>query len=136
MIVILGLALGAAMILTSGSSDSLEQTMMLAIVILTFMVFVLIMCVYLPLAFKLGYIRAATINRFLFLGIFAIFGAGPIVFSKAAKGKVKLSAQQLDGFISSLDPVLTLIVLVGFILLVYIVSMELSLRFYKKRMLY
>lgn len=66
---LLFLALGNAISGGNMANASSEASNLISIV--TLLVFVIMLSIYLPLAFKLGYIKAVGINTFLFIGIFA-----------------------------------------------------------------
>lgn len=102
--------------------------------------FLILMSIYLPLAFKLGYIRAAGINKFIFLGIFA-FGISAGALLKTYGGKLdQLVSPEFKssviGFVQGLNPysVLILVLVIG--MLIFIASMRISVRFFNKRELF
>jgi ABC-2 type transport system permease protein len=104
----------------------------LAIVI----VFVVMLSVYLPLAFKLGYIKAAGINRFIFLGLFAFFGAASVAIGGLRGGETAESVGNMDAFLSSLNLNAMILLLIAAGLLIYICSMWLSAALFRKRDLF
>lgn len=108
------------------------------IVICTGLVFLVLMSVYLPLAFKLGYIKAVNINRFIFLGIFALFGAVPAILQMKGnnpQGPFPWMVQ-IKSFIESIGPVWMITLFILFSACIYVSSMYISIRLFRKRQLF
>lgn len=125
------LALGN--VISGGNAANESSGASILISIATMFVFVIMLSVYLPVAFKLGYIKAAGINRFLFIGIFAFFGAGSAAVAGLFKGKSAEYVNNLDAFLSSLNLNTVLAIIIVAALLVYLGSMRLSAAFFRKR---
>ncbi|MGI6669914.1 MAG: ABC-2 transporter permease [Acetivibrionales bacterium] len=104
----------------------------------TSLVFMLIMSVYLPMAFKFGYIKAVNINRFVFLGTFMLFGAIPAI--SRLKGDNQQGSfpwmEQVELFIESIGPEWLIALFILFCACIYVLSMCLSIRFFRKRQLF
>lgn len=98
--------------------------------------FIIMVSVYLPLAFKLGYIKAVGINKFIFIGMFAIFGALGIAAGSIFKGNPPEFLGRLDAFLSSLDAGVVGFLFGIIILIIYAISMKISIRFFRKRDLF
>ena len=105
-----------------------------------FMVFAVMVSVYLPLAFKFGYIKAAGINRFILLGLTAFIGVITAVLAAVLKNKEesdiprKLAALNLS--LSSMNVLVILGCFVLFVLIIYLASMRISIKFFRKRVLF
>lgn len=108
------------------------------IVICTGLVFMILMSVYLPLAFKLGYIKAVNINRFIFLAIFVLFGAVPAIFQMTGDGSQESFPWilQVKSFVESIDPVWLLALFILFSVCIYVFSMYMSIKLFRKRQLF
>ena len=138
------IALCAVMILITGSVDvilhSAVEPAALIIMACIFLVFMLMISVYLPLAFKLGYIKAAGINRFVFLGIFGVFGGVTAALAAILKNKgtsgIPQKLEALNAKLSLMDPVLIFTALVLFVVILYFISLSLSIRFFRRRVLF
>jgi len=102
-----------------------------------FLFYVILMSVYMPIGFRLGYIKAVNINRFIFLGIFILFG-----FLSALMGNLARQQQgpgPAEGAMilpADMSPVLVMALFAVVTFLLYIVSMKVSVVFYKKRELF
>lgn len=135
-IIVLSLLMFLLSVFTDLIAYSAYEPAILIILAATSAVMVLMLAIYLPLAFKLGYIRAAGINRFLFLGVFAFFGAVSFALTGVMKGKSPDYFQKLDMSLSGLNPALILVVLIIFSLLVFLLSMAISVKLFRKRLLF
>ncbi|MGE5613794.1 MAG: ABC-2 transporter permease [Bacillota bacterium] len=102
------------------------------------LLFLLLMSIYLPMAYKLGYIKAVNINRFVFLGIFALFGALPAIFRmKGDKPQGSFSWMgRVESFIESIGPAWMVVLLVLFSAGIYLLSMYISIKLFRKRQLF
>jgi ABC-2 type transport system permease protein len=107
-----------------------------AFTICMFLVYVNLMSVYMPIGFKLGYIKAVNVNRFVFIGIFILFGAASALMTKLADMQDPNTAENVLAFLDDMDPALITAVFAVVTLLLYIVSMKVSVVFYKKRELF
>jgi ABC-type transport system involved in multi-copper enzyme maturation permease subunit len=106
------------------------------IILATIFVFMIMVSVYLPLAFKLGYIKAAGINRFIFIGLIALCGAVGVAAGSLLKGEPPEFIGRLDEFLSSIS-VGTAVLLSGIaVLAIYLLSMRISVYVFKKRDLF
>lgn len=121
-------------VLTDGANESSAAGLLVSGA--TILVFIIMLSIYLPLAFKLGYIKAAGINRFLMIGIFAFFGAGAVAVEGLLKNNPPAFIVNLDAFLSSLDLSLIIAAALAAVLLVYIGSMRLSAAIFRKRELF
>ncbi len=94
----------------------------------------MILCaVFLPINFKLGYIKAASINRFIFMGFFI---AIPVLLNFL---KNLVPFQTFQNIISSLENIpynLFMIILPIISLIVYLVSMVISVSFFHRRQIF
>jgi ABC-2 type transport system permease protein len=136
-------ALCMVMILITGFTDLIVHSTVepVAVIIIAgiFMTFVILLSVYLPLAFKLGYIKAAGINRFVLLGMFAVIGGVTAVFAAVLKNKesdIPQKLKVLDEALSSMNPASVFVIVAVFVLIVYLGSWILSIRFFRKRVLF
>ncbi len=123
-------------VLTGGNAANESSAAGLLVSGATVLVFCIILSIYLPLAFKLGYIKAAGINRFLMIGIFAFFGAGAVAVEGLLKDNPPAFIVNLEAFFSSLDLNLVIAAAIAAVLLVYIGSMRLSAAIFRKRELF
>lgn len=103
--------------------------------LILFVLVVIVSC-YLPLLFKLGYIRAATINRFVLIGVFGGIGLLGTVLSKKAGGPPPEIIQTLDAWIEKAGTAGVLAVVGILSTLLYLISMQFSVAFFRKRNLY
>jgi ABC-2 type transport system permease protein len=127
-VVLLGIS---SLIPASQMSQSSSLTGIMCIMII--LVFIIMLSIYLPLAFKLGYIKAANINRFIFVAIFAFFGAIAAALGGLFKGKAPENITNLDNFLSSLDLNTILTIAIASVLIIYLVSMRVSISLFRKR---
>lgn len=107
-----------------------------AAVLCVFFVYMIMMSVYMPIGFRLGYIKAVSINRFIFLGVFILLGAIPVLLG--SKNGMQ-GGNALEGFIELLAGSDGLLIVAGFALvtlLLYIISMKISVVFFRKRTLF
>ena len=107
-----------------------------AFTICTFLVYIILMSVYMPIGFKLGYIKAVNVNRFVIIGIFILFGAVSMLVSNLAGWQDHTQAEKVLVLLAETDPALITAVFAVITLLLYIVSMKVSVVFYKKRELF
>ncbi len=131
----LAVIMWAALALT-GMLSGEEGSMTAIIVMCSFLIFTIMISVYMPLGFKLGYSKAVNINKFLFIGMFALFGAIPLVLDKLGGSPIPEAVVKLDSMLETADPVLALTGFALFSVLVYIVSMRISIGFFRKRELF
>ena len=119
---------------------STAEPLVAIIIACIFMVFVVMLSVYLPLAFKFGYIKAAGINRFVLLGMFAVVGGGTAAFAAVFNNKEPSDFPQklkaLDATLTSMDPAVLFAIIAVLVLIVYFGSLCLSIRFFRKRVLF
>lgn len=109
----------------------------MSLLLLTFMV---IMSVYLPLVYKLGYIRAQTINRFVILFIFAIgAGAGALLSRLAEVYGDKGTPEWLEDLIGVLERMNLFVLsamIVAIALILFLLSMLVSMRLFERKQLF
>ena len=131
LIVVLSILLGSiSALLPSGEAGST------ALVLCIFFVYVIMISIYMPIGFKLGYIKAVNINRFIFLGLFVLLGAVPVLLGK---GEGPQDGNALASVITMLDNADHVLIVAGFALvtlLLYIISMKISVIFFRKRTLF
>ncbi|HOQ07404.1 MAG TPA: ABC-2 transporter permease [Clostridiales bacterium] len=101
-----------------------------------FLFYVILMSVYMPIGFRLGYIKAVNINRFIFLGIFMIFGFFSALMGNLARQQGPDPAEGSIMLPADMSPVLVMALFAVVTFLLYIVSMKVSVVFYKKRELF
>lgn len=133
-ILVLAVLMGAALAFTSMGAREAGDSAIVAI--FTFLAFIIMISVYMPLGFKLGYFKAVNLNRVLFLAIFAIFGAVPLLLKNLPGGQTPESAARLGEMLEAADPALVIAGFAIFTILVYIVSMRISIGLFKKRLLF
>jgi ABC-2 type transport system permease protein len=123
-------------ILTIEHTDNVTFIMVVSL----FMLFTVMLSIYLPLAFKLGYIKAAGINRFVFLGLFALIGGVISVLAGVLENKqdsgISRKLAALDVTLSSMNIMVIFGCIILFALIVYLISMRISIKFFKKRELF
>lgn len=107
-----------------------------AIAAMITMAFIILISIYLPIAFKLGYIKAVGVNKFIFVGIILVFGMVPILLKNILKGPPPAFIENIAGILSSISPSAMLVFFAAVTLFIYFLSMELSIRFFRKRDLY
>jgi len=100
------------------------------------LVFIILLSIYLPLAYKLGYIKAANINRFIFIGIFGLSTVAALALKKISENSPPPFISRIEGILSSASPYTIMILAIAFTIAVYFISMELSIKFFKKRNLF
>jgi len=100
------------------------------------LVFIILLSIYLPLAYKHGYIKAANINRFIFIGIFGLSTVAALAFKKVSENTPPPFISRIEGILSSTSPYTIMILAIAFTIAVYFISMELSIKFFKKRNLF
>ncbi len=106
-------------------------------VILMSSVFLIMISIYLPLAFKLGYIKAAGINRFVMIAFFgAVSALGILIGNVYETGKLPLAVTDAVSRLSQLSAPLLLLLLFCANMLIYFVSLKLSVKFFKSRDLF
>ena len=71
LVIVLMIIIGAAAVI----ADRTYAGASAALTICTLLVYIIAMSVYMPMGFKLGYLKAVNINRFVFIGIFILFGS-------------------------------------------------------------
>ncbi|HHW48708.1 MAG TPA: ATP-binding cassette domain-containing protein [Clostridiaceae bacterium] len=98
--------------------------------------FIILVSIYLPLAYKLGYIKANSINRFFLIGIFAVSTAAGLVLENISGSSPPAFISRISEFLSSVNPYTMLILAIAFTVAIYFISMELSIKFFKKRNLF
>jgi ABC-2 type transport system permease protein len=135
-------ALCLTMMLITGFTDlivlsTVEPTLVIIIASI-FMVFMILLSVYLPLAFKLGYIKAAGINRFVLLGMFALVGGVTAVFAalKNKESDIPQKLRALDATFTSMNPAILFIILTLCVMIAYLGSMRISIKVFRKRALF
>ncbi len=97
---------------------------------------VFLISVYLPIAFRLGSIKAANINRFLFIGIFAASTGASIALQRIPKGQPPEFIIRLVSMFQSISIVEILLILSAAAVCTFLISMQLSIRFFEKRELF
>lgn len=117
----------------AGSTNGGAST---AATICVFLVYVILMAVYMPIGFKLGYIKAVNVNRFIFIGIFLLIGFASVLMGNPAGQQGSNAAESLTTLFDDTSPVLVTAVFAAAAFLLYIVSMKVSVVFYKKRELF
>lgn len=127
------LTVGLFMGLTGVISGWDESAAGYAVMTMTMFVFIIMLSVYIPMAYKLGYIKAASINKFVFVGMFAFFGAGAAVLGGLLKDSAKPEfLNGLDSFFSSLNAGAVLSLIAIIVLLIFILSLRVSIAFFRK----
>lgn len=117
--------------MANGDNSVKSSNLVIALVLLVFMVLV---SFYLPMAFKMGYIKAAGVNRFVILGLFGAFaGAAAVIGSLGEEGKTPQFLARIVGVLKNTSSTAITIIFVLGVLLIYIVSMKLSVKFFKAR---
>ncbi|NLH96299.1 MAG: ABC-2 transporter permease [Clostridiaceae bacterium] len=132
--------LAAVMIIVLGAvsfiADRTYAGASAALTICTFLVYIIAMSVYMPVGFKLGYLKAVNINRFVFIGIFILFGSiSMLIGSLGTRQGVSLTESTIV-LLDNTSPALITAVFAVVTLVLYIVSMKVSVVFYKKRELF
>lgn len=112
------------------------ETLQVSTLVISACAFLFLLSIYLPLAFKLGYIKAAGLNRFILIGVFAFFGAGGIALKEFGGGRQPAWLLDLVHNVDSLDPRIILAVVSISALLAYLLSMYTAVRFFRKRNLF
>jgi ABC-2 type transport system permease protein len=133
--IVLGVIMWAVLALTGMLSGDESLATVLVITSIS-LVYIIMISIYLPLGFRLGYLKAVNINRFLFLAIIVVFGAIPMLISKLGGGQTPESALRLGEMLEAADPVLAVTGFAIFTILVYIVSMRISIVLFRKRLLF
>jgi len=132
--------LTAALIIVLGAvsfiADSTDRLASAAATICVFLIYVILMAVYMPIGFKLGYIKAVNVNRFVFIGIFLLIGIGSMLMGNLAGQRGYDAAGSLTSMFADTSPALVTAVFAVAAILLYIVSMKVSVVFYKKRELF
>jgi len=98
--------------------------------------FIILVSVYLPLAYKLGYIKANSINRFFLIGIFAVSTAAGLVLKNISESSPPAFISRISEILSSVNPYTMLIFAIAFTASIYLVSMELSIKYFRRRNLF
>ena len=130
--IVLMIIIGAAAVI----ADRTYAGASAALTICTFLVYIIAMSVYMPMGFKLGYLKAVNINRFVFIGIFILFGSiSMLIGSLGTRQGVSLTESTI-ALLDNTSPALITAVFAAVTFLVYIVSMKVSVVFYKKRELF
>lgn len=90
---------------------------------------------YLPIAFKLGMIRAQTLQRFIFLGLIAFGFSSGLVLNRLGRGSGGPPPWLNDLLeqVSKLNPSVCGLGLLALAAILYLVSMRLSVRFFERR---
>ena len=109
----------------------------MSLLLLTFMV---IMSVYLPLVYKLGYIKAQTINRFVILFIFAIGAGAGALLSRLAKlyGDKGTPGwlEDLVGVLERMNLFVLSAMIIAIALILFLLSMLVSMRLFERKQLF
>jgi len=100
------------------------------------LIFVILISTYLPFVYKLGYIRASGIYRFVFMVIFALAISFSVIAEKLFDSWNILFVMNAIKFLMSLNPVHLDAIIFIFIILVYLLSMKLSSILFNKRNLF
>lgn len=130
--IVLMIIIGAAAVI----ADMTYAGASAALTICTFLVYIIAMSVYMPMGFKLGYLKAVNINRFVFIGIFILSGSiSMLIGSLGTRQGVSLTESTI-ALLDNTSPALITAVFAAVTFLVYIVSMKVSVVFYKKRELF
>ncbi|WP_058300280.1 ABC-2 transporter permease [Gorillibacterium timonense] len=100
--------------------------------------FVLLVSIYLPIAYKVGMIRAQTVQRFLFIGLFALGTSAGAVFTRLGKetGGPPPWLNDLLEQAAKLNVSVYSLVLLALSVVLYLASMSLSIRFFERRELF
>ncbi|MCX8130628.1 MAG: ABC-2 transporter permease [Clostridia bacterium] len=115
--------------------NSLDGSIFVIITVL--LVFMVLVSFYLPMAFKMGYIKAAGINRFVMLGLFGAFTALISVLGGLKKdGTVPDEMTKVLELLEKSGPVAVIGIFGLIVLLAYLASMKLSVKFFKSRNLF
>lgn len=135
---IFSIALAAIMSIVMALTGMLSGEYLAAsfVVFSSFLFFMIMISVYMPLGFKLGYFKAVNVNRFLFFAIFVLFAAIPLLLGRLGGGEPPEFAVRFGAMLEAMEPSLVMAGFAIFALLVYIVSMRISIGFFRKRMLF
>ncbi len=112
------------------TNNTLSSTAFLSMV----MIFVILISSYLPVVYKIGYIRAAGIYRFVLMGIFAL----AISFSVLAKDFLATwqLIDDISNFVSALGPLYLNAILLIIVFIIYYISIKISKLFFSHRNLF
>ena len=100
------------------------------------LIFVILISTYLPFVYKLGYIRASGIYRFIFMVIFALAISFSVIAQKMFDSwDIPLVIKAMK-FLMLLSPVYLNAIIFIFIILIYLISMKLSSILFNKRNLF
>lgn len=113
-----------------------ELSMGFSLIAVSILSVVILISVYLPLAFKLGYIKAVNINRFLFVGIFAAFTAVGVVLQRIPQGQPPEFIIRLIDILKSIGVIEMLLIFTAIAVCIFLISMQLSTNLFKKRELF
>jgi hypothetical protein len=131
-IIILGLMLCAASVLVPSN----EADGSIALIMCTYFFYVIMMSVYMPIGFKLGYIRAVNINRFIFFGIFLLIGAISLLLKKISGQQAPDAVTRVVTLLTETDPLIIVAAFALITLLLYIISMRISMLLFRKRAIF
>jgi ABC-2 type transport system permease protein len=110
-------------------NNTITSTALLVLI----MIFVILISLYLPVVYKIGYIRAAGMYRFVLMGIFAL----AISFSVLAKDFFATSKFiNVYNFATTLKPLYLDIIILLLISSIYVISMKVSSINFNKRNLF
>lgn len=115
-----------------------ERLLNLFIIAATMLSYTLIIAVFIPLVYKVGIVKAQTINRFFFIGLM-ILGVGFSGLVKILKDRFSFFGNPpgwvnwLNTHIERLNPYAGLIFLFSLSVLIFVCSMLLAVRFFNRR---
>ncbi|MDF2925870.1 MAG: family transporter protein [Paenibacillaceae bacterium] len=137
-IILVGIAVATGAV---SFADPVERQVHLLVMAACILCYTVILSVFLPITYKLGIIKAQTINRFIFFGFIALgttFGA----LVNSLKSRFNLSGEppawldRMGTFLEQMNPYVFFAALLAFSAVVYLGSMLMSIRFMERREVY
>ncbi|WP_438447515.1 ABC-2 transporter permease [Gorillibacterium sp. sgz5001074] len=124
--------------------DPEERVLNLLILAVFTLVCTVLVSVFLPLSFKLGAVRAQTINRFVFIGMFMLGATFGTIITKLGNRLIPegeppawiADLERLGDTFSGWSPYIGILALFLLALLIYAASMQLSIRYFRRRELF
>lgn len=118
--------------------DPDERLTNLFIVALTVLCYSIIISIFIPLVYKIGIVRAQTINRFVFFGMIVLgttFGA-LMSFLKSRfdfSGDPPAWLDRISSLLERINPYAGILLLFSLSALIFVISMQLAIRFFNRR---
>lgn len=130
---------GIATGLTNKAADEWPANLLL--ISLFFLAFMLLISFYLPLVYRVGFVRAQAINRFLYLGLIAFGISASAVVGKLAErsgydGKPPEWVDKAAGWVSGISVYAGVLLILSAAFLLYVCSMMMSVKIFEKRELF